>query len=120
MGAVATSISSVGVGIGQVGPVHTFARLHSAAKWILAWLMLIRRLEIFTVFIILPPFFWRYNYFWDIFFLLCPDELFFHFALMQSGAQIKNTSPSFFGKKQQKIPLSLHEPSTMYSNAQRA
>jgi len=39
---------------------------------------------------------------------------------MQSGAKIKNTSPSFFGKKKQKIPLSLHEPSTMYSNAKSA
>lgn len=61
MGAVATSISNVGPGVGEVGPVHTFAGLNSTAKWILAWIMLIGRLEIFTVFIILTPYFWRHN-----------------------------------------------------------
>lgn len=61
VGAVATSISNVGPGIGEVGPVNNFANLNDGAKWILAWIMLIGRLEIFTVFIILTPYFWRHN-----------------------------------------------------------
>src|SRR5699024_8382625 len=61
IGAVATSISNVGPGIGEVGPVNNFANLNGNAKWILAWIMLIGRLEIFTVFIILTPYFWRHN-----------------------------------------------------------
>src|SRR5690625_6853314 len=60
MGAVATSISNVGPGIGEVGPVHTFAGLNSAANWILVWVMLFVRVGYFVDFIILIHIFWRY------------------------------------------------------------
>lgn len=58
-GAVATSISNVGPGIGQVGPVDNFSDLTSASKWILSVLMLVGRLELFTMYVIITPYFWR-------------------------------------------------------------
>jgi trk system potassium uptake protein TrkH len=59
MGSVATSLGNVGPGIGNVGPVDNFAWLPAGAKWFLAILMLIGRLELFTVLILFTPYFWR-------------------------------------------------------------
>lgn len=59
MGSVATSLGNVGPGIGGVGPTDNFAWLPSGAKWFLAILMLIGRLELFTVLILFTPYFWR-------------------------------------------------------------
>ena len=58
IGSVATSLGNVGPGIGDVGPVDNFAWLPSGAKWFLAILMLIGRLELFTVLILFTPYFW--------------------------------------------------------------
>ncbi|PWJ42570.1 TrkH family potassium uptake protein [Sediminitomix flava] len=59
LGAVATSLGNIGPGIGSVGPVDNFAHLPAASKWILSFLMLLGRLELFTVLIIFTPSFWR-------------------------------------------------------------
>lgn len=59
LGAVATSLGNVGPGIGHVGPTDNFAWLSSGAKWFLSILMLIGRLELFTVLILFTPYFWR-------------------------------------------------------------
>ncbi len=59
LGSVATSLGNVGPGIGDVGPVDNFSWLSSGAKWFLAILMLIGRLELFTVLILFTPYFWR-------------------------------------------------------------
>ncbi len=61
MSAVATSIGNVGPGIGSVGPVNNFEIIPPLGKWLLAVLMIIGRLEIFTVLIIFTPFFWKRN-----------------------------------------------------------
>ncbi len=58
-GAVATCLGNVGPGIGTVGPVSNFAHLPDTAKWFLSFLMLMGRLELFTVLIILSPAFWK-------------------------------------------------------------
>lgn len=58
-GAVATSLGNVGPGIGEVGPVDNFAGMPAAGKWLLAILMLLGRLELFTVLMLLSPHFWR-------------------------------------------------------------
>lgn len=58
IGAVATSIGNIGPGIGSVGPVDNFAHLPDTVKWVLSFLMLIGRLELFTVMIIFTPYFW--------------------------------------------------------------
>lgn len=61
VGAAATSLGNVGPGIGNVGPVDNFALLPDTAKWVLSILMLLGRLELFTILIIFSPYFWRTN-----------------------------------------------------------
>jgi trk system potassium uptake protein TrkH len=57
--AVATSLGNVGPGLGLVGPVNNFAALPDITKWMLSALMLLGRLELFTVLILFTPYFWR-------------------------------------------------------------
>ena len=59
LGAVVTCLSNVGPGLGLVGPSGNFSAIPGAGKWLLAFFMLLGRLEIFTVLIILTPYFWR-------------------------------------------------------------
>ncbi len=61
LGAVATSIGNVGPGIGNVGPVDNFAWLSPPVKYVLTFLMLLGRLEIFTILILFTPYFWEKN-----------------------------------------------------------
>lgn len=60
-GAVATSLGNVGPGIGSVGPVNNFEHVDWLAKFILAGIMLLGRLELFTVLVLFTPFFWKNN-----------------------------------------------------------
>jgi len=59
--AVATSVGNVGPGIGKLGPAYTFDSLPTLAKWVLSFLMLLGRLELFTIAILFTPYFWRRN-----------------------------------------------------------
>ena len=59
LGGAASSIGNVGPALGHIGPVNNYAHLPEAAKWWSTFLMLIGRLELFTVLILLTPFFWR-------------------------------------------------------------
>jgi trk system potassium uptake protein TrkH len=59
IGAVATSLGNVGPGIGQVGPLDNFAKIPDAGKWFLSFLMLLGRLELFSILILFVPYFWR-------------------------------------------------------------
>lgn len=52
-------LSNTGLGAGITGVGGSYDILPDTAKWILAILMLIGRLEIFTVLVILTPAFWR-------------------------------------------------------------
>jgi len=61
IGSVAATLGNVGPGIGSVGPSNTYTNIPDAGKWILSFLMFIGRLELFTVLMILSPFFWRGN-----------------------------------------------------------
>jgi trk system potassium uptake protein TrkH len=61
IGAVATSLGNVGPGIGSVGPVDNFASVPETAKWVLSFLMLLGRLELFTILVLFFPYFWRNN-----------------------------------------------------------
>lgn len=61
LSAVATSIGNVGPGIGEIGPSGNFYNLPDPAKWVLAFLMLLGRLELFTIAILFTPYFWRRN-----------------------------------------------------------
>jgi trk system potassium uptake protein TrkH len=60
MSAAATAITNVGPGLGDIiGPAGTFADLPDAAKWLLAFAMLLGRLEVLTVLVLFTPAFWR-------------------------------------------------------------
>jgi trk system potassium uptake protein TrkH len=61
MGAAASSLGNIGPAIGSVSPVDNFNHLSMPAKWFCSFLMLIGRLELFTVLILLTPFFWNKN-----------------------------------------------------------
>ncbi len=58
-GAVAATIGNIGPGLGSVGPTDNYAHIPVVGKWVLSFLMLVGRLEIFTVIVILTPVFWR-------------------------------------------------------------
>ncbi|MEA1938562.1 MAG: TrkH family potassium uptake protein, partial [Pseudomonadota bacterium] len=56
----ATAVANVGPGLGTIiGPTGNFAALPDGAKWILAFAMLLGRLELFTVLVLLLPRFWH-------------------------------------------------------------
>ena len=59
VGLAASSLGNVGPALGDFGPVNNYAALPATGKWWSAFLMLIGRLELFTVLILLTPFFWR-------------------------------------------------------------
>jgi trk system potassium uptake protein TrkH len=59
LGGAAASLGNIGPAIGDLGPVNNYSSLPVSAKWWSAFLMLIGRLELFTVLILLTPFFWR-------------------------------------------------------------
>ncbi len=59
MGAVATCLGNIGPGLGNFGPVNHFGHLHEISKWFLAFLMLLGRLELFTVLVLFSPGFWK-------------------------------------------------------------
>lgn len=57
----ATALSNVGAALGELGPSHTFTLVPSTSKIVFIFLMILGRLELFTVLVLLTPFFWRSN-----------------------------------------------------------
>jgi trk system potassium uptake protein len=58
LGASASCLGSVGPGLGDVGPVDNYNSISAPGKIFLSFLMLVGRLEIFTVLILFTPYFW--------------------------------------------------------------
>jgi trk system potassium uptake protein TrkH len=58
-GAAATSVSNVGPGLAELGPTAHFGGLPWAAQLVLCFLMLVGRLEIYTVLLLFHPGLWR-------------------------------------------------------------
>jgi trk system potassium uptake protein len=56
---VATSMANIGPGLGEIGPAGNFAHLSDTTKIILSFLMIVGRLEIYTILILFTPGFWR-------------------------------------------------------------
>jgi trk system potassium uptake protein TrkH len=56
---VAATLNNVGPGFGTVGPAENFAHIPAAAKWVFIVCMIVGRLEIFTVFVLFFPSFWK-------------------------------------------------------------
>lgn len=59
LGGAASSLGNVGPALGNLGPVNSYESLPTLAKWWATFLMLVGRLELFTVLILITPFFWR-------------------------------------------------------------
>lgn len=59
VGATIASLGNIGPGIGHVGPTDNYSFFPDFGKWFLSFLMLLGRLELFTVLIILSPAFWK-------------------------------------------------------------
>jgi trk system potassium uptake protein TrkH len=59
IGASASSLGNVGPALGDFGPSSTFATMPVLGKWWCSFLMLLGRLELFTVLMLITPFFWR-------------------------------------------------------------
>jgi len=57
--AVAATLNGVGPGLGIVGESENYAHFHAASKFVLTWLMLLGRLEVFTILVLFVPHFWR-------------------------------------------------------------
>ena len=58
-GASIACLGNIGPGIGGVDPSHNFSFFSDGAKLFLSFLMLLGRLELFTVLILLTPSFWK-------------------------------------------------------------
>lgn len=59
VGSSAACLGNIGPGIGSVGPTGNFAHITTFGKWFLSFLMLLGRLELFTILILLSPAFWK-------------------------------------------------------------
>lgn len=59
LGAVVSAVGNVGPGLGKCGPVGNYAWMPDFAKWVLSFVMMTGRLEIFTVLTLLLPGFWK-------------------------------------------------------------
>ena len=59
IGAAVSAIGNVGISIGQFGPAGTYADFPIVAKWVMSFVMLIGRLEIFTVLLLFTRILWK-------------------------------------------------------------
>lgn len=59
VGGAASSLGNVGPALGSLNPISNFNGLPDLGKWWCGFLMLAGRLELFTVLILLTPYFWK-------------------------------------------------------------
>jgi trk system potassium uptake protein TrkH len=59
IGGSVSSLGNVGPAFGSLNPLANYGHLPWLAKWWCSFLMLLGRLELFTVLIVFTPFFWR-------------------------------------------------------------
>ncbi len=53
------TLGNIGPGFGRIGPVENYAFFQDYIKWYLGLIMMVGRLEIYTVLVLLTPGFWR-------------------------------------------------------------
>ncbi|MFV0529977.1 MAG: TrkH family potassium uptake protein [Flavobacteriales bacterium] len=61
IGVSASALGNVGPAFGNYSPMDNFSGMSCLGKWFCSFLMLLGRLELFTVLILFTPFFWRKN-----------------------------------------------------------
>ena len=59
IGAAASAMGNVGPAFGEFGPTDNYALMPKPGKWLLAFCMLLGRLEIFTVMVLFSKTFWK-------------------------------------------------------------
>ena len=57
--AVAATLNNIGPGLGVVGPTNNYAHFSQGAKLLFVWLMMLGRVEVFSVLVLFFPTFWR-------------------------------------------------------------
>ncbi|MBN1386895.1 MAG: TrkH family potassium uptake protein [Bacteroidales bacterium] len=57
--AVAASLGNIGPGLGEVGPTMNYAHFPAFGKWFLSFLMLLGRLELFTVLVLFTKWYYK-------------------------------------------------------------
>jgi len=58
-GASIACLANIGPGLGQVGPSHNYSHFPQFVKWMLVALMMLGRLEVFTVLVLFSKHYWR-------------------------------------------------------------
>lgn len=61
IGTVVSAIGNMGPGLGMTGPAYSWNSLPEVAKWLTSFLMLLGRLELFTLLVLFTPHFWKKN-----------------------------------------------------------
>ena len=61
LGTVISSMGNMGPGLGLFGPAYSWNALPDISKWLLSFLMLLGRLELFTVLLLFSSDFWKRN-----------------------------------------------------------
>jgi trk system potassium uptake protein TrkH len=59
VGAAISCVANIGPAFGSLGPTENYAHIPMLGKWILSFLMMAGRLELFTVLVLFMPAFWR-------------------------------------------------------------
>lgn len=59
MTSVVAALSNIGPGLGLVGPAQNYSFLQPMGKYFLSFLMLLGRLELYTVLVVFSPYFWK-------------------------------------------------------------
>ncbi|MEO0813648.1 MAG: hypothetical protein AAFY60_12350, partial [Myxococcota bacterium] len=54
-----SALGNIGPGLAQVGPTADWSHLPNTAKWVMSLLMMVGRLEVFSVLILLTPWVWK-------------------------------------------------------------
>ncbi|WP_146403683.1 TrkH family potassium uptake protein [Planctomycetes bacterium CA13] len=57
--AVAATLNNIGPGLGVVGATQNYSRFSQGAKLLFVWLMMLGRVEVFSVLVLIFPSFWR-------------------------------------------------------------
>jgi trk system potassium uptake protein TrkH len=59
MGAVAACLANIGPGLGSTGPMTNYSEVPVLGKWVLSLVMLLGRLELFTILVLFSSSFWK-------------------------------------------------------------
>ena len=59
VGGIVACLSGTGISISSIGPAESYAFVPDSCKWFLSFIMLVGRLELYTILLIFTPVFWK-------------------------------------------------------------